>query len=233
MNIFYIEETPAEIAKSLVDKHIVKMPLESAQMLSTAHRLLDGRTVQAGGGGKKRALFLLDGETWGYNQETGKFIIHNEVCYKVAHAKHPSTVWTMAGKENYLWHAELFREMLLEYTRRYDKRHKCEDLLEFLSQAPANIPLATFTPPTPAMPAAYKSEDILDSYRKYYASDKWRFAKWKHGAIPWWLSIYMRREWVKNPDNQQKFQVLSEKKSLPMDVRIFQTGREILNASLS
>jgi hypothetical protein len=33
---FYIDESPAEIAKSLVDKHIVKMPVESTQMLSTA-----------------------------------------------------------------------------------------------------------------------------------------------------------------------------------------------------
>ena len=36
MNIFYIEKTPKEIAKNLCDKHIVKMPLESAQMLCTA-----------------------------------------------------------------------------------------------------------------------------------------------------------------------------------------------------
>lgn len=45
MNVFYVDESPAEIAKALVDKHVVKMPVESAQMLSTAKRLLDGKPV--------------------------------------------------------------------------------------------------------------------------------------------------------------------------------------------
>lgn len=34
MNIFAIEHTPQEIAKSHTDKHIVKMPTEMAQMIS-------------------------------------------------------------------------------------------------------------------------------------------------------------------------------------------------------
>ena len=42
MNIFYIDSNPAIAAKMMTDKHIVKMILESAQMLSTAHRQLDG-----------------------------------------------------------------------------------------------------------------------------------------------------------------------------------------------
>ena len=36
MNRFIIEDTPSKIAKSLCDQHIVKMPLEEAQMLCTA-----------------------------------------------------------------------------------------------------------------------------------------------------------------------------------------------------
>ena len=42
MNIFYLDSVPTECAKMHVDKHCVKMILESAQLLSTAHRLLDG-----------------------------------------------------------------------------------------------------------------------------------------------------------------------------------------------
>jgi hypothetical protein len=37
MNIFYLDEDIKECAKAHVDRHIVKMILESAQMLSTAH----------------------------------------------------------------------------------------------------------------------------------------------------------------------------------------------------
>ena len=42
MNIFYLDPDPIVSARSLCDKHVVKMILESGQMLSTAHRVLDG-----------------------------------------------------------------------------------------------------------------------------------------------------------------------------------------------
>lgn len=44
MNIFVLHNDPVEAAKLLGDKHIVKMILESTQMLSTAHHVLDGYT---------------------------------------------------------------------------------------------------------------------------------------------------------------------------------------------
>ena len=42
MNIFYLHEDPIQNAKWHVDKHVVKMVTEYAQLLSTAHRVLDG-----------------------------------------------------------------------------------------------------------------------------------------------------------------------------------------------
>lgn len=36
MNVFYVDENPGIAAKSLIDKHVVKMTLETAQILSTA-----------------------------------------------------------------------------------------------------------------------------------------------------------------------------------------------------
>lgn len=41
MNIFYLDKDPSHAAQMMVDRHVVKMILESAQMLSTAHRVLD------------------------------------------------------------------------------------------------------------------------------------------------------------------------------------------------
>ena len=38
MNIFYLHEDPVKAAKLQYNKHVVKMILESAQMLCTAHR---------------------------------------------------------------------------------------------------------------------------------------------------------------------------------------------------
>ena len=42
MNIFYLDEDPVKAAQYMCDKHVVKMIVESAQILSTAHRVLDG-----------------------------------------------------------------------------------------------------------------------------------------------------------------------------------------------
>ena len=42
MNLFILNKDPIIAAQQQCDKHVVKMPLESGQMLSTAHRLLDG-----------------------------------------------------------------------------------------------------------------------------------------------------------------------------------------------
>ena len=42
MNIFYLHEDPIQNIKWHVDKHVVKMATEYAQLLSTAHRYLDG-----------------------------------------------------------------------------------------------------------------------------------------------------------------------------------------------
>ena len=46
MNIFELHTDPVTCAKMHVDKHVVKMPTEYAQMLSTAHRLLDGQMYE-------------------------------------------------------------------------------------------------------------------------------------------------------------------------------------------
>ena len=42
MNVFVLDESPEESAQQQCDKHIPKMVVESGQMLSTAHRMVDG-----------------------------------------------------------------------------------------------------------------------------------------------------------------------------------------------
>lgn len=45
MNIFYLSEDPNQAAKYMYNKHVVKMILESAQLLCTAHIISDGETA--------------------------------------------------------------------------------------------------------------------------------------------------------------------------------------------
>ena len=42
MNIFYLDRHPKICAEYHCDKHTVKMIIEYAQLMSTAHRVLDG-----------------------------------------------------------------------------------------------------------------------------------------------------------------------------------------------
>ncbi|NDB61434.1 hypothetical protein EB001_23795, partial [bacterium] len=60
MNIFYIHEEPKMCAEWAVDSHCVKMILESAQLLSTAHRVIDGVEYIDDGGKRKVKRWRLD-----------------------------------------------------------------------------------------------------------------------------------------------------------------------------
>ena len=42
MNIFYLHREPEACAQAHLDKHVTKMIIEYAQLMSTAHRVLDG-----------------------------------------------------------------------------------------------------------------------------------------------------------------------------------------------
>ena len=46
MNIFYLHKDPKVCAEQHLDKHVVKMLIEYAQLMSTAHRMLDGVMYQ-------------------------------------------------------------------------------------------------------------------------------------------------------------------------------------------
>jgi disulfide oxidoreductase YuzD len=176
MNIFYLDNDAKECAKQHMDSHVVKMILEYAQLLSTAHRILDGELEVYESGNRKF-------KTWRLPEDKDDFF------YKVTHINHPSAVWARESKANYEWLARLLKELCKEYTFRYGKVHKTESsgLTNALQKAPKNIRKGKFAPPTPAMPKAYVTDSVLDSYRKYYMNDKAYLAKWKNRDIPsWW-----------------------------------------------
>lgn len=219
MNIFYLDEDPARCARFLVDKHVVKMPLESCQMLSTAHRLLDGRVEVREIPGSKRTkrFYVLPGERVTLDA-AGRLTIENQVCYYPTHVNHPSTVWTMASRENYERHVLMLQAMLDEYSSRYCRVYKsAETVLPFLRSPPSNLSTGTSTEPTPAMPDCYKVPgDSIQSYRNYYAGSKWRFAKWKHGEVPPWFIDKMYSTWSAKTWNERQpdvEKVLSKKTS--------------------
>jgi hypothetical protein len=179
MNIFYLHHDVAKCAEMHNDKHTVKMILEYAQLLSTAHRFLDGNaTIGLSDSGRKRTTFILDSPL-------------NGILYSATHINHPSSVWVRQSAENYIWLFGLFQALMAEYTHRYGKTHATSRLEMHLAKLPKNIPQKAFTEPTPAMPDDVKVPgDSIASYRKYYIQNKPHLASWKKRPVPeWYLTI--------------------------------------------
>ena len=159
MNIFYLDKDPIIAAQMSCDKHVVKMILESAQMLCTAHRVCDGDN---------------------YADETD--------MYKMVHKNHPSTIWTRSSVQNYIWLWRHMTALMREYTHRYGKTHATERLKECLARTPNNIPYGSkFTDPPQCMPEECKGEDTVLAYQKYYIREKSGFAKWSKRETPAWF----------------------------------------------
>jgi hypothetical protein len=186
VNIFYLDPNPRVCAEMHLDKHVVKMIIEYAQLMSTAHRFCDGTEyfdLTANGRKIKR---------WRLNDEREAKLM------KASHINHPSAVWLRHSKENYAWLYEMWVYLLQEYTFRYGKIHACARLFDILAEIPHALQSKAFTEPTPAMPVECKvfkevhtdrfEIDSLASYHKYYLEKKKHFARWTKREIPLWYS---------------------------------------------
>jgi len=178
VNIFYIDGDPIKAAQSLVDKHCIKMVLESAQLLSTAHRLLDGEEFigKTKTGRKAKRWKLYDSR--------------EDVLYQATHINHPSAVWCRKSVENYNWLADHLHALLQEYTHRYGKKHKVEgDLSYMLMSPPKNLQEYDMTTMPSAMADEYKiSDDPVVNYRNYYKLGKASMHSWKNRQPPEWIN---------------------------------------------
>ena len=177
MNIFYIDHDPVQAAQWMVDKHVVKMILESAQLLSTAHRVLDGHEFQGKSKtGRKVRRWVLDDS-------------RDAVVYTATHINHPSAIWCRESVKNYNWLVDHFFALMQEYTYRYNKTHKCfGDLSYMLQSPPNNLKEWDWTPMPSAMADEYKiSDDPLTNYRNYYKIGKSNMHKWTNRKPPEWI----------------------------------------------
>jgi hypothetical protein len=184
MNIFYLDHDVTKCAEMHNDKHVVKMILEYAQLLSTAHRYLDGTEVVV----KK----YVNGSLPARYRNTKKWKLNDEreqVLYSATHINHPSAVWVRQSDSNYDWLFAMFQALLDEYTFRYGKVHATSRLEAWLCRIPENIPYKTFTEPTPAMPDEVKVPgNSIKSYRNYYINNKLHLASWKNRSVPEWFN---------------------------------------------
>lgn len=156
MNIFVLDKDPIDAAQAHCDKHVVKMVLESTQILSTLHHLYG---------------------------DVGKLAIEP---YRKTHESHPCVKWAGETSENFNFLVELTEALFDEYSYRYDKTHASEKVFNIVRVRPHGIPTGDLTQFALAMPEIYKTIDPVESYRAYYRGEKRDFAKWTHRAEPYW-----------------------------------------------
>tara|TARA_B100001079_G_scaffold33785_1_gene25574 strand:+ start:54 stop:590 length:537 start_codon:yes stop_codon:yes gene_type:complete len=174
MNIFYLHKEPEVSARLHCDKHVVKMIIEYAQMLSTAHRMVDGEQYYGLSKNGRRIA------RWRHPNSN----LEN-VLYKASHINHPSAVWVRENAIQYQYMYDLFVALCDEYTYRYGKVHMTDSKLrDVLNNIPDNMPLGDWREPPQAMPDDVKSESSLDAYHKYYREYKKSFAKWTNREVP-------------------------------------------------
>jgi len=180
MNIFYLNRDTKICAREHCDKHVVKMIVEYAQLLSTAHRILDGNQY-------------FDKSKTGRKIHRWKLDQHREdKLYHAVSWNHPSAIWVRDSLEHYQWLWNMASELCQEYHHRYgeqnDKKHKSSYVIQKLSFAPDNISrTGIFREPPQAMPEDVKVPgDSIAAYHNYYRVYKKRFATWKNREIPSW-----------------------------------------------
>ena len=161
MNIFVTDPCPIQSARNLPDKHIVKMPLETCQML---------------------AIIYSD---WYYG--VGKLYKSDGTPYRTAHGafrNHPCTQWAAANQYNLAWLIRHGYALCAEYTARYGKVHTCLDVIsqseriyhrsfDIISLSYASRRVTQFTR---AMPESIKFDTTIDTitaYKQYLNTKTW------------------------------------------------------------
>jgi hypothetical protein len=162
MNIFFLSLDPREAAKLHCDKHVVKMIVESAQMLYCAHWVLESPLPP---NAYKKAHPNHPCSIW-VRESLDNYLwlceLAKELCneYKVIYGEH--------------------------------KIHKTEAHIDWLiANHPNNIPNDGFTMPAQAMPDEYKREDVVLAYQTFYRESKMiirDIVKYKNRSFPDFLS---------------------------------------------
>jgi hypothetical protein len=166
MNIFILERKEdgsidwKKSAEVLDNYRIVKMPLENAQMACTNLNFLANYQIAS---------------------------------YRSVHKNHPCTIWARRRYNNFLQLIQHGIFMCEEYTNRFGKKHKCEDVLYKCYELMEHPKVLweeedlTFKMPL-CMPDEYKSDDIVESYRRFYSQKpRMRYIK---GTEPEWFIKY-------------------------------------------
>ena len=170
MNIFILSFCISECVRWMFDCHIVKMPLETTQLLYNAHHH-SGDTELI----DNCAPFNKSGTRRGYRK---------------THLKHPCSRWVIESIENYRWLVEYGLALCDEYEYRYGREHFVRHHIEWLRDNEPNYGGDEMTDFYFCGPDECTRGDVIESYRCYYQRKKDQGIKmcgWKRRRKPYWI----------------------------------------------
>ena len=164
MNIFYLHDNPYQCGEMHCDKHVVKMILEYAQLLSTAHHEIDGDP----------------------SIDCYKPTHKNHPSAVWARENRSNYIW--------LWNLlnSLCKEYTKRYGKTH--KTESSGIFRNLSTTPHELRDGEFTEPPQCMSDYCKDDDAVVAYRNYYIREKSYMAKWKMDNSPVWYKIGMAIE---------------------------------------
>ena len=181
MNLFYLDHDLDKCAEYHIDRHVGKMILEAAQLLTTTiwiDKLLGYVPRKLN---KEELDVINDAKRMEPNIDDRTF-----TRYLPTHVSHPSAIWVRSSLEHYYWTVNYANALNDEGIYRGYKSHaSCAEVNRM--PEPTRLPDMGWCTPTLAMPDQLKSNDAVASYRKFYMLDKGPFASWKRRGKPdWW-----------------------------------------------
>jgi len=161
MNIFFLDKDPRLAARYHCNKHVVKMIVETAQMLSTAHRIVDQEDFE---GSLYRSTHV--------NHPSTVWVRSSKAAYN----------WT------YRLFVHLSAEYQRRYGKVHLSYQK---LASFLRNAPHGITQQRAPKPPLAMKKHPEcmGPDVVESYRKFYHTKQFVMdVRWPEGLQPFWFN---------------------------------------------
>lgn len=187
MNIFILSFDPKEAAQAHCDKHVVKMILETTQLLYMCWNHFNEDNWR-----ETLESQLKTNPTMIQMESNGQKVNFNTYKSGKGHMNHPCSKWLRESVENYKWLCKLGLELCHEKLHRWpkNKQHSCLGHLEVLSDnIPKDIPNIPMTPFALAMPIENKTDNAVESYKNYYNNDKQNILKWTNREIPTWVKV--------------------------------------------
>lgn len=181
MNIFFLSMNPEEAARWHANIHIVKMIVETAQLLCNVHRRAADKDSNC----------------------CPPYVAKRRIPYKESRAGHRklgSMIWVAESLGNYRWGVRLGLALCREYNRGRGRAagkkslHRTQAVLEWLRDHEPNFVRTKRTPVRRvhlAMPEKLKdAPDSVEAYRDYYYSKRRTMTMvWPEGLTPqWWLA---------------------------------------------